>query len=129
MLGPDRAKVFDYHFGVEPTGNAPEDPQGEFKNKNILIQRHTLAETAKKFEFTEDKAQQILAESRRLLFEARAKRPRPHLDDKIVTAWERADDLSLRARLRGAGRPSLSRGSDEGCRFCRGKTIARRQRR
>ncbi|MBA3651392.1 MAG: thioredoxin domain-containing protein, partial [Chthoniobacterales bacterium] len=29
-LGLDRAKIFDYHFGVEPTGNAPEDPQGEF---------------------------------------------------------------------------------------------------
>lgn len=28
-----------------------------------------------------------LSESLTILFEVRAKRPRPHLDDKIVTAW------------------------------------------
>jgi len=87
LLGAERAKVFDYQFGVEPNGNAPEDPQGEFKNKNILIQRHSVAETAKKFGQSENKIEQLLAESRKLQFEERAKRPRPHLDDKVVTAW------------------------------------------
>lgn len=87
VLGAERAKVFDYHYGVEQKGNAPEDPQGELKNKNILIQRHDISDTAKKFGQSENKIEQLLAESRRLLFEARAKRPRPHLDDKVVTAW------------------------------------------
>jgi len=87
VLGPDRAKVFEYHFGVEAKGNAPEDPQGEFKNKNILIQRHDVAETAKKFGLTKEKTEQLLSESRNLLFDARAKRPRSARDDKIVTAW------------------------------------------
>jgi uncharacterized protein len=87
LLGPERAKIFDYHFGVEPNGNAPEDPQGEFKNKNILIERHDLANAGKKFSLTKEKTEQLVAESQKLLFEARAKRPRPHLDDKIVTAW------------------------------------------
>ncbi|MGI9114970.1 MAG: thioredoxin domain-containing protein, partial [Chthoniobacterales bacterium] len=87
VLGPERAKVFDYHFGVEPKGNAPEDPRGEFKNKNILIQRHDVADTAKKFGLTSEKIGQLLAESRKLLFDAGAKRPRPARDDKIVTAW------------------------------------------
>jgi uncharacterized protein len=87
VLGAERAKVFEYHYGVQQKGNAPEDPQGEFKNKNILIQRHSVAETAKKFGQGENKIEQLLAESRKLLFDARAKRPRPHLDDKVVTAW------------------------------------------
>jgi len=87
LLGAERAKVFEYHQGVEEGGNAPEDPQGEFKNKNILIGRHDLADTAKKFRLTNDKAEQLLDESRKLLFDARAKRPRPARDDKIVTAW------------------------------------------
>jgi uncharacterized protein YyaL (SSP411 family) len=87
VLGPERAKVFEYHFGVEQKGNAAEDPQGEFKNKNILIQRHDVAGTAKKFGLTQEKAEQLLDGSRKLLFDARAKRPRPARDDKIVTAW------------------------------------------
>ncbi|HYY35465.1 MAG TPA: thioredoxin domain-containing protein, partial [Candidatus Binatia bacterium] len=87
LLGADRAKVFDYYYGVEAKGNAPEDLQGEFKNKNILIQRHDVADTARKFGLTKEKAAQLLAESRKILFEARAKRPRPARDDKIVTAW------------------------------------------
>jgi uncharacterized protein len=87
VLGPERAKVFDYHYGVEPTGNVQDDPKGEFKTKNILIQCHDLADTANKFRLTREKTEQLLAEGRKLLFDARAKRPRPHLADKIVTAW------------------------------------------
>jgi uncharacterized protein len=87
LLGGDRAKVFDYHFGVEANGNASEDPEGEFKNKNILIQRHDVADTASKFSLTKEKAEQLLGESRKILLDARAKRPRPARDDKIVTAW------------------------------------------
>ena len=99
VLGPERAKVFEYYFGVEASGNAPEDPQGEFKNKNILIQRHDIGDTARKFGLTKEKTEQLLAESRKLLFEARAKRPRPARDDKIVTAW---NGLMISAFARGA---------------------------
>jgi uncharacterized protein YyaL (SSP411 family) len=87
LLGAERAKIFDYHYGVEAGGNAPEDPHGEFKNKNILIQRHDIGDTAKKFGLTKEKTEQLLAESRKLLFDARARRPRPHLDGKVLTAW------------------------------------------
>jgi uncharacterized protein len=98
-LGTERAKVFEYYFGVEASGNAPEDPEGEFKDKNILIQRHDVADTAKKFGLTKEKAEQLLAESRKILFDARAKRPRPARDDKIVTAW---NGLMISAFARGA---------------------------
>ena len=37
-------------------------------------------------------------EAEAILFEARAKRPRPHLDDKILTVVERPDDFRLRER-------------------------------
>ncbi|HEV8185524.1 MAG TPA: thioredoxin domain-containing protein, partial [Chthoniobacterales bacterium] len=89
LLGREHAKIFGYHYGVEDKGNAPaaSDPHGEFKGKNILIQRHPIGETAKKFGLTEEKTEQLLTESRKILFDARAKRPRPHLDDKILTAW------------------------------------------
>ncbi|PYL67700.1 MAG: hypothetical protein DMF20_02745, partial [Verrucomicrobia bacterium] len=44
----DAAEIFDFHYGIQPHGNAPEgsDPQDEFRGKNILIERHTIPETA-----------------------------------------------------------------------------------
>ncbi len=87
VLGAERAKVFDYVYGVEAKGNAPADPQGEFKDKNILIESHSVSEAAQQFKLSDEKTQQLLAESRQLLLAVRAKRPRPRVDDKIVTAW------------------------------------------
>ena len=47
-LGED-APIFSFHYGVEENGNAPAgaDPHGEFVGKNILIGRHSIAETAR----------------------------------------------------------------------------------
>ncbi len=97
----DAAEIFDYHYGVQSHGNAPEgsDPQNEFRDKNILIERHTIAETAKQFQKSEDEVRQSLARSREKLFAIRAKRPRPHLDDKIIAAW---NGLMISAYARAA---------------------------
>src|SRR5947199_3377191 len=75
------AEIFDFHYGVQAHGNAPEgsDPHDEFRGKNILIERHTVAETAARFKKSEDEIAKSLAQSREKLFTIRAKRPRPHL--------------------------------------------------
>src|SRR5438094_1143411 len=85
----DAADIFDFHYGVEPHGNAAEgrDPHDEFRGKNILIERHTIAQTAEHFKKSEKEIGESLAQSREKLFSIRAKRPRPHLDDKIIAAW------------------------------------------
>jgi uncharacterized protein len=85
----DAAAIFNHHYGVEPGGNAPagSDPHREFRGKNILIERHTAAETALQFGKTEWEVREILGRARQTLFELRSKRPRPHLDDKIITGW------------------------------------------
>ena len=94
------AHIFDFHYGVQPHGNAPEgsDPQGEFRGKNILIERHTTAETAKHFKKSEDEIRRSLAGSREKLLSIRGKRPRPHLDDKIIASW---NGLMISAFARG----------------------------
>jgi uncharacterized protein len=85
----DSAEIFDFHYGVQGHGNAPEgsDPHDEFRGKNILIQRHTIAETARHFKKSETDIGKLLTRSREKLFAIRAHRPRPHLDDKIIAAW------------------------------------------
>jgi len=80
----DAAEIFDFHYGVQPHGNAPEgsDPHDEFRGKNILIERHTIAETAERFKKTEQEIRDSLTKSREKLFAIRVKRARPHLDRK-----------------------------------------------
>src|SRR6266567_9207689 len=97
----DAAEILDFHYGVQPHGNAPEgsDPQNEFRGKNVLVERHTIAETAKHIMKSEDDVRQSLARSREKLLSVRAKRPRPHLDDKIISAW---NGLMISAYARAA---------------------------
>jgi uncharacterized protein len=87
-LGDD-AEIFKFHYGVQSHGNAPEgsDPHDEFRGKNILIQRHDLKDTAKRFGKSEVETAKSLERGREILFSIRAKRPRPHLDDKIIAGW------------------------------------------
>jgi len=97
----DAAEIFDFHYGVQSHGNAPEgsDPQDEFRGKNVLIERHTIAETAQYFQKREDAVRDLLKQSREKLFAVRSKRPRPHLDDKIIAAW---NGLMISAYARAA---------------------------
>ena len=88
LLGEDTA-LFSRFYGVEAEGNAPagSDPMNEFQGKNTLIQRLEIPAAAKLFKKTEAEIGQSLAASQKKLFDVRTKRPRPHLDDKIIVAW------------------------------------------
>lgn len=95
LLGAD-FEWFARRFGVEPQGNVGEDPHGEFTGKNILYLADPQAGTPEDF-----------ARVRPRLLEARARRPRPHLDDKVLTAW---NGLMISAFAKGAqvlGDPAL----------------------
>ena len=74
-------RIFQFHYGVEENGNAPAgaDPHGEFVGKNILIERHSIAETTR-FRSTgispvddedEEAIRGLLAQSRQKLFSIR----------------------------------------------------------
>jgi uncharacterized protein YyaL (SSP411 family) len=88
-LGSEAAAIFNRCYGVEPEGNATPagDPHGELRGTNTLIRRHDTPALAKFFGKKESEIDASLAQSRALLLERRAKRPRPHLDDKIITSW------------------------------------------
>jgi uncharacterized protein len=86
LLG-DAAAVVKRRFGVLPDGNAPSDPQQEFTGKNLLYVAADLEELAKVSGTSEEDVAAILDRARVAMFKARLERPRPHLDDKVLTAW------------------------------------------
>jgi uncharacterized protein len=93
-------------FGLEAGGNAPHDPHGEFTGKNLLYVAESVADIAARTGRSEADVEAALTRVRAALFAARASRPRPHLDDKVLTAW---NGLMIAALARAgrvlAGRP------------------------
>ena len=87
LLGKEEGEIVSFVYGVEPGGNVGNDPHGEFPRKNILSLRHTVEEASGRFKKSIPEIERILEASKAKLFEARSKRPRPHLDDKILTDW------------------------------------------
>ncbi|WIA34616.1 hypothetical protein OEZ86_012935 [Tetradesmus obliquus] len=113
VLGADRAGVFGDVYGVQAGGNcnlsARSDPHQEFTGKNVLMQFKQLSEApaVQQAGLALDSAQQLLGECRRQLFDVRAGRPRPSLDDKVVTAWngQAISAYALASRILPAQQP------------------------
>ena len=87
QLFGDDADVVRFRYGIEPKGNAPHDPHGEFINKNLLYVAHSVEDVARLSGRPVDDVAAVLDGARVRLFEARCARPRPHLDDKVLAGW------------------------------------------
>jgi hypothetical protein len=86
LLGAD-ADVVRRRFGIRPEGNAPNDPHGEFTGQNILHTAASIEDVASATGAEPSDVVAVLGRARQVLFEARERRPRPHLDDKVLTSW------------------------------------------
>jgi uncharacterized protein YyaL (SSP411 family) len=98
-LGPADAGIFSLRYGVEAGGNVEEDPHGEFHVQNILYQARSIEETAAACGAGVDETRSLLESAKARLMDRRARRPRPHLDDKILAAW---NGLMISAFAKGA---------------------------
>ena len=83
----DDATVARRRFGILPDGNAPQDPHGEFTGKNLLYVSESIEDVSARTGQPVEQVMAALGRIRQKLFDARISRPRPHLDDKILTAW------------------------------------------
>jgi uncharacterized protein len=86
LLGDDAA-IVKLRFGIQADGNAPSDPQQEFVGKNLLYVARSIDEIARETKRTAEDVTDTLKSARSRMFDAQIERPRPHLDDKVLTAW------------------------------------------
>jgi uncharacterized protein YyaL (SSP411 family) len=90
VLGGD-AMIFAQLFDITEQGN--------FEGKNILHVTRSPAEVARVTGMPVERIEELAARGKRKLFEARARRPRPATDDKVLTAW---NGMALRAFAQAA---------------------------
>jgi uncharacterized protein YyaL (SSP411 family) len=101
VLGAELGDIVAFHYSLRPEGNVPAelDAQGELKGRNILSVRRTLADTAARFGKSEADLRAMLSDAKPRLAAARAARPRPPRDDKVIVAW---NGMMLSALARSA---------------------------
>jgi uncharacterized protein YyaL (SSP411 family) len=90
ILSEPEARICAKYWNVHPNGNVERraDIQGELEGQNTLCVKYKVADLAKEEGLVEQQVKQILQDGRQKLLAYREKnRPRPALDDKIVTAW------------------------------------------
>lgn len=80
ILGSDIANVFNEYYGVTEGGNFED-------GKTVLSVTKSVEELAGQFKRDPKDIDRILSDARAKLLEYRSKRPRPHLDDKIICGW------------------------------------------
>ncbi|ALC42545.1 CG8613 [Drosophila busckii] len=89
-LSAERAfEIYAYHYDFKPAGNVPpaSDPHEHLKAKNIPIERGVEMDTCANFALELEQLQSLLSTANDILHQLRDKRPRPHLDTKIICAW------------------------------------------
>ncbi|KAH0565052.1 hypothetical protein GP486_001562 [Trichoglossum hirsutum] len=117
ILDEREAEVCAKFWNVNRYGNvAPEnDAHDELINQNVLAVMKTPGQLAKDFGMSEEEIVKTIKSGRRKLREHRERiRPRPNLDDKIVTSW---NGLAIGALARVAN--ALEKIDSERAEVCR----------
>jgi uncharacterized protein YyaL (SSP411 family) len=79
VLGESRARVVEAYFATTPSGN--------FGGRNILHTPRPLETVAAQLHVPTEKARALIDDARAALYTARARRPAPLRDEKILAAW------------------------------------------
>jgi len=99
VLSTEEAELISRVFTMKKEGNFAEEATGRETGKNILVLKKPLAAIALDLAIPTNELARRLEGARSKLFEARAKRVRPHKDDKILTDW---NGLMIAALAKGA---------------------------
>ena len=87
ILGPTDGAILSSVYGVQPGGNFKEEASSHQSTNNILHRRESLQASARRLKLNEGDLRERIEGMRSKLIEARDERSYPHLDDKIIAAW------------------------------------------
>ncbi len=89
VLGAEDAKLCAAYYQSTETGNVrPEsDPQREFVGQNVFTRVSNQAAFATEHNLSLEQLDSNVSAWRKALYAVRSNRPSPHLDDKIMVAW------------------------------------------
>src|SRR5262249_39051265 len=109
LLGEEDARLFCRYFDITEFGN--------FEGHNILHVEEDIKVIAKLMGVTLERLSEVIARGKRILFEAREHRIKPHRDEKILTAWNGLMLRSFAEAARVLGRKEYLRTAIENADF------------
>ncbi|HPB30726.1 MAG TPA: thioredoxin domain-containing protein [Candidatus Sumerlaeota bacterium] len=117
ILGHSDADLASAAYGAAGTGNFAEEASGRLAGSNILHRPRPLDDIACKQSRTPEEASARMEILRRKLFEARAGRPRPHRDEKILADWNGLMIAALALGARVLKQPEFAEDATRACHF------------
>ena len=117
LLDADLAELVIDVYNLSPEGNYQEESTGRRTGKNVLHLDRSLAEEADRREMDEDVLRERLGTARAALLEARSDRPRPGLDDKVLTDWNGLMVAALATAARAFGEPEYEAAARQTAQF------------
>jgi uncharacterized protein len=87
VLGPEDAPLAIALYSIERGGNYLDEASRQATGTNVLHLRGPVASAAAGLQIPQDEFEERLEIIRKKLFERRAARARPLLDDKVLTDW------------------------------------------
>ncbi len=80
ILDASEAEIVSYCYGITSKGNFEE-------GRTILHEENSVEKTASRFNMKIEDVEKLLQDADQKLLKARHKRPRPRVDDKVLTSW------------------------------------------
>ena len=115
------ASIAHSYYTLSENGNAPSGPFNttEVEGYNTLRIEKSIADLAGEFQLSETEIDAKLDLIKTTLFIARAERPRPHLDDKIIPSWNGLAISALSQAAQTLGKPEYAQAATEAAQFIR----------
>ncbi|NIS73969.1 MAG: DUF255 domain-containing protein [Deltaproteobacteria bacterium] len=119
ILGDEKGEILCSRFGVEEDGNVRYDPTDEFSGRNVLFAALNEGQLAREFKRPDEEISEIVRSARVKLYEHRRERPKPLLDDKIITSWNGLTISALSVASQVLGEEKYRVAAEKGAEFIR----------